>query len=105
MRLMVSAILLTLMLALPVRAQAPKGYLGFADLSDQGAADASTCRSYGGQLLLDEHYGVVMRMGRRDAKRSNVIYHGGHRYVTFSLETSGFWGRGDTVAALCHFAG
>ena len=105
MKQIVSAVLLTLMLGLPVRAQPPKDYLGFAHISDQGATDGSTCRSYGGQLLLDEHYGIVMRMGRRDAKRSNVIYHGGHQYVTFSMETSDFWGRGNTVAALCHFAG
>jgi hypothetical protein len=93
------------MVALPIGAQTGKGYLGFAHKSDAGAANGATCRTFGGQLVLDEHYGTVMRMGRRDARLANVIYHGGHQYVTFSVETSSFWGRGNTVTALCHFAG
>ncbi len=105
MRLILSAVLLALMLAPPAWAQPGKDYLGFAHKSDQGATNGATCKAFGGQLLRSEHYAVVMRMGRRDAKRTNVIYHGGHTYVTFSVETSSFWGRRETVAALCHFAG
>ena len=105
MRVMIFSTLLILMLALPAGAQTGKGYLGFAHKSDTGGASGAACRSFGGQLVLDEHYGVVMRMGRRDAKCANVIYHGGHQYVTFSIETASFWGRRDTVIALCHFAG
>ncbi len=104
MRLIVFAVFLTLMLPLPARAGTDKDYLGFADKSSEGPSNGSICRSFGGAPVLDQHYGVVMRMGRRDAKRSNVIYHGGHQYVTFNFETSNFWGR-DTVIALCHFAG
>ncbi len=105
MRLIVSAVLLALMLAPSARAQPGKGYLGFAHKSDQGATNGATCRAFGGQLLRSEHYAVVIRMGRRDVELTNVIYHGGHKYVSFSMETSGFWGRGETVVALCHFAG
>ncbi len=105
MRLIVSAVLLALMLALPARAQPGKGYLGFAHESDQGAANGATCKAFGGQLLRSEHYAIVMSMGRRDVERTNVIYHGGHKYVSFSMAASSFWGRRETVAALCHFAG
>ncbi|MCZ6448919.1 MAG: hypothetical protein O7D27_01220 [Alphaproteobacteria bacterium] len=105
MRLIVSAVLLALMLAPSARAQPGKGYLGFAHKSDQGATNGATCRAFGGQLLRSEHYAVVIRMGRRDVELTNVIYHGGHKYVSFSMETSSFWGRGETVVALCHFAG
>lgn len=105
MRLIVCTLILGFMLSLPARAGPAKDYLGFADKSDGGPINGSLCRSYGGQPLLNQHHGVVMSMGRRDPKRSNVIYHGGHQYVTFSIEISSFWGKKETVVALCHFAG
>jgi hypothetical protein len=105
MRPIVYALLLGFVLSLPARAGVDKDYLGFADKSDGGPISGSLCRSHGGQPLLDQHQSVVMRMGRRDPKRSNVIYHGGHQYVTFSIEVSSFWGRKETAIALCHFAG
>ena len=105
MRLIAFALLLGFMLPHPAWAGAAKDYLGFATVADNGPTSGSTCRSYGGQPLVDQHQSVVMRMGRRDPKRSNVIYHGGHQYVTFSIEVSRFWGKKETVIALCHFAG
>ena len=105
MRLILFALLLAFMVPVPARAETDKNYLDFAAKSNEGPSNGSTCRSYGGQPLLGQHQKVVMHMGRRDPKLSNVIYHGGHHYVTFSVETSSFWGSKDTVVALCHFAG
>ena len=105
MRLIVGTLVLGFMLSLPARAGADKDYLGFAAKSDEGPINGSLCRSYGGRPLLNQHQSVVMSMGRRDPKQSNIIYHGGHQYVTFSIETSSFWGKKETAIALCHFAG
>ena len=58
-----------------------------------------------GQPVVDQLYGVVLHMGRRDALRSNIIYYGQYQYVTFRIETKNFWGSHNTVIALCHFAG
>ena len=105
MRLIVLALLLVLMLPLPARAETAKDYLGFAAKTDGGPSSGSTCQSYGGQPLIDQHQSVVMSMGRRDAKQPNIIYHGGHRYVTFSIEKETFWGKKESFVALCHFSG
>ena len=105
MKLVIFAIAFTLMLPLPTGSSAAQGYLRFAATSSNGPTKHASCRSYGGSPVVDQHYNVVMRMGRRDAERANVIYHGGHRYVAFSIETSNFWGGKYTVVALCHFSG
>ena len=105
MKLIVFALFSTLLLAVPARAVTEKGYLAFAAKSDQGPSNGSSCRSFGGEQVVGGHYTVVMDMGRRDTVRANVIYHGGHQYVAFSIETSNFWGGKNTVVALCHFAG
>ncbi|MDX1485806.1 MAG: hypothetical protein R3229_15150 [Alphaproteobacteria bacterium] len=83
----------------------PAGYYGFAEKAENGAVDTAECRAFGGQPVVDQHYHVVMRMGRRDVEHGNIIYYGGHQYVTFTIERSTFWGRTDVIVALCHFAG
>jgi peptidoglycan hydrolase-like protein with peptidoglycan-binding domain len=87
-----------------LNAVANKAYLDFAAKSGEGPSDESTCRSYGGQPVLGQHYGVVLRMGRHDPKHSNIIYYGQYNYVTFRIDTETFWGH-NTVFALCHFPG
>lgn len=105
MRLIVFTLVLGFMLPLSARAEANKGYLGFAAKVERGPSSVSTCRSYGGQPVFGRHHNVVMSMGRYDNKRSNIIYYGGHRFVTFTVENTNFWGRTDTAILLCHFAG
>ena len=87
-----------------LKAAANKAYLAFAAKTDEGPSNESTCRSYGGQPVVGQHYGVVLRMGRRDTERPNIIYYGQYNYVTFRIDTETFWGH-NTVFALCHFPG
>ncbi len=105
MKLVIIAIAFSLMLPLHAGSSAENGYIGFAAKSSNGPTKQAACRSYGGLPVVDQHYNVVMRMGRRDSERTNVIYHGGHHYVTFSISTETFWGRRDTIVGLCHFSG
>jgi hypothetical protein len=105
MKWVLAFLISVLMFPFQANAAIDKGYLGFAVFSGDGPIEKKSCRFYGGQPIVDQHYNVVMRMGRRDPKRSNVIYHGGHQYVTFSMQTETFWGRKETFVALCHFSG
>ncbi len=83
---------------------ANKAYLEFAAKAEEGPTNESICRSYGGQPVVGQHYGTVLRMGRRDSGRPNIIYYGHYNYVTFRIDTETFWGH-NTTFALCHFAG
>lgn len=105
MRLVVFTLFLGLVAALPVKAEKEKGYVGFAAESERGPVSGSVCRTYGGQPVVDQLHGVVMNMGRRDSKRTNILYYGGHQYVAFSIQNTTFWGKTETAIALCHFAG
>jgi peptidoglycan hydrolase-like protein with peptidoglycan-binding domain len=71
-----------------LKSAANKGYLSFAAKSDEDLSNDSTCRSYGGQPIVGQHYKVVMESGRADHPLYNVIYYGGHRYVLFKIDAS-----------------
>ena len=68
-----------------LKTAANNGYLTFAAKSTDGPTIDSTCRSYGGQPVVGEHYDVVMGSGRIDDTLHNVLYYGGYHYVTFKI--------------------
>ncbi len=105
MRVLFLVFAIAILMPFGASADGPRDYVGFAKKADGGSADVRTCRSYGGQLVVDGHYHTVMRMGRRDERRTNLIYHGGHQYVAFTITKSTFWGSKEYIEALCHFAG
>ncbi len=72
---------------------AAAGYLDFADKSKEGSVDGAACRSHGGRRVFNNHYDLVLSTGRSDPELYNVLYYGGHKYVTFRIDTSNFLNR------------
>ncbi len=69
-------------------------YLAFAEKSKkEGLVDDAACRSHGGRRVFNRHYDVVLSAGRSDPELYNVLYYGGHKYVTFRIDTSNFLNR------------
>lgn len=98
MRKLAFIIGLVSVLAIPVLSPAEAvtggtGYQSFAKMSSQGPVRQATCREHGGRPVFNDHYDVVMKIGRSDTEMYNVYYYGGHRYVTFRIDSTGSLGR------------
>lgn len=77
----------------PADAVIKSDYRTFAIESSKGPLHDAACREHGGRPVVNDHYDVVMKIGRGDSEMYNVYYYGGHRYVTFRIDTTGSIGR------------
>ena len=89
-------------LILASSAGATNDHLVFAAKAAEGDVDNAACRSHGGRQINGNHRNVVIRMGRLDAKVSNVIHYDDRPYVTYRIAVSSLFGTNYEIG-LCHF--
>ncbi len=64
-------------------------YLTFAGVSNsEKVFNKHDCRKYGGRPVTQGEHDLVMGRGRTDADLYNVLWFGGHQYVTYKIDTS-----------------